>query len=262
MICLAARLRRYTLCGLTVMLWSCAAQAIVNIEGLRGESSAPGLSGALNLSFSGAEGNTKKFATSTGIRLLWRQPQSSTLVIASHDYGSSNRVRDTNKTFIHVREVVARDERLSYEGFVQGERNEFTRLSLRTLIGGGVRLRLHENNSGETRLGVGAFHSTEKLDDNPLYSDTGTERLWRGNLYLAVEYRIYANIKLESTSYFQPAVKDTADYRLLEQAAAHFTINDHLALRLSLDVAHDSRPPQSVDRTDINYLSGLEYTFE
>jgi len=259
---LAAALHRAYLCGLTAMLWSCTAQAIVNIEGLRGESSAPGLSGALNLSFSGAEGNSQKFATSTDIRLLWRQPQASTLVIASHDYGSSNQVRDTNKTFVHIREVIPRDERLSYEAFVQGERNEFTRLSLRTLIGGGVRLRMHENDAGDTRLGVGAFHSTEKLEDNPLYSDTGTERLWRGNLYLAVDYRIHDNIKLESTSYYQPALDDTSDYRLLEQAAVRFTLNDHLALRLSLDIAHDSRPPQSVEQTDVNYLSGLEYSFD
>jgi len=253
---------RLTLCGLLVVLWSGTAQAIVNIEGLRGDTSAQGLSGSLNLSFSGAEGNTKKFATTTGIHLLWRRPQSSTLMIASHDYGSSNGIRDTNKTFIHIREVIPRDDSLAYEGFVQGERNEFTRMLLRTLVGGGVRLRLHESDSSDARLGIGAFYSTEKLEDDPLYSDNGTERLWRGNLYLAAEYHASATVKLESTSYYQPALDDTGDYRLLEQASARFTINDHLALRLSLDVAHDSRPPQSVDKTDVNYRSGLEYSFD
>lgn len=252
---------RYTLCGAVALLWSCTAQAIVNIEGMRDQATGPGLSGTLNLSVSGANGNTEKFATSAGVHLLWRHTRASTLFIASHDYGSSNQVRDTNKSFIHIREVVPHSERFAYEGFVQGERNEFTRLSLRTLFGAGVRMRLHGNDVGATWLGTGAFHSTEKLEDNPLYSDGGTERLWRGNIYLAIAYHLHNNISVESTSYYQPALSDTGDYRLLEQASVRFTINNHLSLRLTLDINHDSRPPESVKQTDVNYLSGLEYSF-
>lgn len=255
-------LRRLSLCGLITLLWSGAAQAIVNIEGLRGDANEPGLSGSLDLSLSGAQGNTDKIAATAGGRLLWQRERDSTLIIASYSYGSSNDVRDTNKTFTHVREVYPTSDENSLEGFFQVERNEFTRLSLRTLIGGGLRQLMYGSAAGQFWLGAGAFYSTEKLKSDPLYTDGGTERLWRGNIYLAIDYSLNDSVKLVSTTYFQPSMEDVSDYRLLEQGTIRFTINDSFALRLRLDIAHDSRPPQSIKKTDVNYLSGLEYSFD
>jgi putative salt-induced outer membrane protein YdiY len=255
-------LRRLRLCGLIALLWSGAAQAIVNIEGMRGDASKSGLSGSLDLSLSGAEGNTDKIATTTSGRLLWQGADANTLLIASYSYGSSNNVRDTNKTFVHLREVLPTSDENSLEGFVQFERNEFTRLSSRKLIGGGVRQLMYDSSAGQFWLGAGTFFSTERLEDDPQYSDGGTERLWRGNMYLAVDYSLNDTIRLVSTTYFQPSLEDINDQRLLEQATLRFSLNDHFALRLKLDIAHDSRPPQSIKKTDVNYLSGLEYSFD
>ena len=34
-----------------------------------------------------------------------------------------------------------------------------------------------------------------------------------------------------------------------------------LSLKLSLDLKHDSQPPQDVKKTDITYSTGIEYSF-
>jgi len=246
---------------LSISLFAPKTQAIVNIEGVRHGGTQQGLSGLLNLSFSGASGNSDKSAVTSKAQLVWQQQQAHTLLLASYHYGASNRVRDTNKTFVHLRHVIKRNDTWSEEGFVQAERNEFTRMSLRALVGGGLRQTLYSSPEGQIHLGGGAFYSSEKFEEDPSYSDGGTEKLWRANIYLALGYSLNETVKLESTSYYQPSLKNSADYRLLEQAAASFSINDSLSLRLTLDIAHDNEPPQTIDKTDINYLTGIEYRF-
>jgi len=249
-------------CLLAGILWlPQAAQAIVNIEGLRQNQQQEGLSGSVSLTFSGASGNTDKSAANSSARLHWQQQQSATLLIGSYYYGESSQTRDTNKAFAHLRHIIEITQQRAMEGFIQAEHNEFTRMSLRTLAGAGLRQTLHNNEAGQTHLGIGAFYSTETLEERDGLSDGGTEQLWRANIYLAVDYNITGQLKLESTSYFQPATSNRHDYRLLEQAGLKLGINDRLALKLSLDIAHDSQPPQTIDTTDVSYHSGIEYTF-
>ena len=239
-----------------------AAQAIVNIEGIRsGGGKETGISGSLSLSVNGASGNTDKIAASTSGRVDWTREHSVTFLIASLSYGEDKQVRNTNKAFGHLRHVIERSERLGYEGFIQAERNEFTRLSLRTLAGGGVRLTLHDNDLGKTHIGLGAFRSAETLDESAGLTDSGTERLWRANIYLAIHYALTKQLRIDSVSYYQPSTSDTSDYRLLELATLKFAITDQLALKMSLDIAHDSLPPQTIEKTDTSYMTGLEYSF-
>jgi len=237
------------------------AQAIVNIEGMRGGGKDAGISGSISLSLNNTTGNTEKKVANTSGRVNWQRQDSLTFLIASLSYGRSNDVRDTNKAFGHLRHIIEHSERLAYEAFIQAERNEFTRLSRRTLAGAGVRLTLHGNDSGHTYLGLGAFRSSETLDEDPVLTDVGTERLWRASIYLAIDYAINEQVNIGSTTYYQPDTGDSADYRLLEQAALKVGISDRLALKLSLDIARDSRPPQTIEKTDSSFMTGLEYSF-
>jgi len=237
------------------------AQAIVNVESLRSDALPQGLSGSVSLFINGASGNSDITSATTGGHLNWQQEAISTMLIARYSYGESNNVRDTNKTFIHLRHIIPSSDQRALELFAQAEKNEFTRMSLRTLVGAGIRQAIYSGSNLTAKLGAGAFYSTEKLEDKIGLTDGGTEQLWRGNFYLALEYTKKPNITLSSTSYYQPDSANFDDYRLLQQNKIQFGITDHLAARLTLDIAHDSQPPQSIKSTDVNYLSGVEYTF-
>jgi len=63
-------------------------------------------------------------------------------------------------------------------------------------------------------------------------------------------------VRLNSTTYYQPAFKDTSDYRLLEQASMLVKMAKGLDFKLSLDITFDSNPP---DRTETGY--GLQHRF-
>lgn len=250
-----------------LLLLPLTCHAIVNVEGMRKQHSEPGLSGNMELAATGSEGNSDKSNLFAAARLQWQRNDSTTLVIANRSYGESNQVRDTNKSFLHARHIVANTADRALEGFVQLETNEFSRLDLRSLAGGGVRWALLQGPDSNATdkvlatLGIGAFYSIETLAEQTGLTDDGTETLWRMNSYFALDYKINAYTRFVSTTYYQPAISDSADYRALEQASLSVQIVDSLNLKVSLDIAHDSQPPQGVKRTDTSYKTGLVYEF-
>lgn len=251
-------------CLLSTLLlgWTAAAHAIVDIEAMRVGESPQGYSGTLNASITGESGYTDKISTSSGARLQWHSGIITNFAIFRYDYAETSGVSDTNYLLLHVRHIHEVTKKTAYEGFMQAERNEFARLSFRGLIGGGVRLTLNKMAGVKSlHLGLGGFYSHEKLTSEPGTTDSGIQNLWRLSTYLNYVRQFNEQVKMLSTTYYQPALEDFGDYRMLEEASLSVKMTDTLNLKLSLDLTHDSRPPQTVKKTDIIYSTGVEYSF-
>ena len=78
---------------------------------------------------------------------------------------------------------------------------------------------------------------------------------------MVYKHKLNSQLSLISTTYYQPRLSEARDYRALEQAGLAVKITDKLSLKLSLDIAHDSRPPQSIRQTDTSYNTSLSYRF-
>ena len=249
---------------LTALLlgWTGVAHAIVNIESLRAGEPPQGYSGAVDLSVAGESGNTDKLGVNLGARLQWHGGAVTNFAIFRYAYAETSGVQDTNKLFFHARHIRRITALTAYEGFVQAERNKFARLSFRGLLGGGARLTLSKKPGVKSlHLGIGGFYSRETLEDKVGATDNGSQNTWRLNSYLNYLHHLNDQVSFLSTTYYQPAVEDFADYRLLEEASLSVKMSDTLSLNLSLDLAHDSKPPQGVKETDTTYSSGIEYNF-
>ena len=251
-------------CTVTALMigWAVGAQAIVNIESLRVGEPPPGYSGALNLSVDGESGNTDKLGVNAGGRLQWHGGAVTNFAILRYAYGETSGVQDTDKLFSHARHIRRITDKTAHEEFIQGERNTFNRLTFRGLIGGGLRFKLAETPDIKSlHLGLGGFFSREILEDRAGLTDGGGKNTWRFNTYLSYVHRLNHSVRVLSTTYYQPAVDDFSDYRLLEEAALSVKMTDSLDLKLSLDLTRDSKPPQDVKKTDITYSTGIEYSF-
>jgi putative salt-induced outer membrane protein YdiY len=263
----AARLLKPTMShrSLVLMLacaWSAAAHAIVNVEDMRIGAPRPGFSGQVNVAVSGKSGNTDKAETQLNAHLRWHREQVTNLLVAAYDYAETNAIRDTNNSLLHARHVRQTSVRRAWELFAQWEENQFARLSFRGLLGAGARLTLLESAERlSLHLGIGAFYAEQRLDTEPGISDEVRENFWRANFYLAYKHRLNEQLRLQSTTYYQPRLDDGANFRALEQAALMVKMTDKLSLRISLDIAHDSRPPETVEQTDVSYTTGLSYDF-
>ena len=236
--------------------------AIVNLESLHFEKQKIGFKGMVNLSLNGSTGNTENNRTKFDAGLRLTNDQTNNYLLMSYEYGESFGQKNTDKSFIHLRHINKTESVADWEVFTQAESNTFSRLSLRWLLGAGLRFKLGEKNLNKTFIvGLGGFYSVEELEKRTGLTDDGTETLWRANSYVLFRYKINDTVRFANTLYFQPRLSDAQDYRLLEQATLTVNQSAQLDLTLSLDMSHDSQPPQLVEKTDTSYLTGITYRF-
>ena len=239
-------------------------QAIVNIENMNvlSDEVKQGFEAQLGVDISGKNGNTSKQKAGFDSRLQRFKENGTDFFVFSYEYGESSEVKDTEKSFMHLRHITYISQTLAWEAFAQLENNEFTRLSLRSLIGGGLRFKLGmPSKLHSSYFGTGLFRSKETLDEDPGATDEGSDYATRANLYMVNKIQISDNTSLSNTLYYQPDLSEASDYRLLEQLRFKVNINQKLSIVLSLDVSRDSRPPQNIKRTDSSYTTGFNYRF-
>ncbi len=253
---------RFASLGLLSAFLCTPAFAIVNIEDIRIAPAVEGFSGKLSLGLSGKRGNSDTDDIELGSRLQWQQAHSRQFIVLSYDYSQAQEQRSTNKSFFHARHVQQFHPQRAWEAFVQVESNEFARLSFRGLIGGGMRWTLNPSNEQYSlHLGTGAFVVRETFEDDANYTDLKDDDFSRANIYIAYKHKINQQLSLVSTGYYQPRLDDSQDYRALEQTSLHVKMSDQLSLSVSLDLSHDNRPPDGVEKTDISYKTALNYRF-
>ena len=234
------------------------------MESLHFGSNELGFSGSFSLGMLGSSGNTDKTSGFADGHAKWNYENHANFILGDYLYGESNGIRDTNKSFIHFRHTHdITHTRNAWELFAQATQNEFTRLSLRLLGGGGFRMPLHKNDKADFRnfLGLGALYSIEDLEDEPSLTDGGEKEFIRGNFYVLTRYKYSDNTRFLNTFYYQPDLTGFDDFRILEVATIKNKIDENLDLKLSFTLVHDSKPAQTIDNTDTNYLVGVEYTF-
>ncbi len=235
------------------------AWSIVNIEAQRPAGDEMGLHGRLELGINGDSGNSERSEWHLGGRLLRRTPETRDLLIADYVYGQSQGRRNSNRAFLHLRHGHALTPPVSIEGFAQLERDEFARLRLRALLGGGLRWSFDDDDRRQ-HLGLGLFRAWERIDAAGL-DDPRSDAFWRANLYWRYERPAGHGLELSSTLYVQPRLGPMADLRILENLACEIPLVAALRLRFSLDIVHDSRPPRTVEQTDVHYRTDLALRF-
>lgn len=257
----SSRLKRLLLAA-CLLLWPAVASAIINIEEIHLGTPADGFSGQINGDVAGAAGNSDKLALATAGRGQWHGGDHTLFIVGEYAYGTSQGRQDTNRAFGHLRHRWQWRPLWASEAFVQASRDSFARLRFRGLVGGGLRLTLSEGQQHATAyVGLGAFFERERLRKLLGTNDPLASSLWRGNAYLTLKQRFNEQLRLLSTTFYQPAFAAFGDFRLLEEAALYVKVLDDVDIRLSLQISHDSQPPAGVKATDFIYASGIEFRF-
>ena len=235
--------------------------AIVNMDGLHFDQKENTSNAALDLTTSGSSGNQNSIKTTLNGQYNLIENKVIHLAIVGYQYGENNNVRNINKAFFHYRYIYQMNEALDLEVFGQLEKNEFTRLSYRGLVGSGIRYSIAKSNKHRGFLGLGGFYSSEKTEATAGLTDDGVENFARANFYFLSKYKINSTFNFSNVIYYQPRLSDFSDYRALLESKLDFKIIKNLSLRLSLDVEYDSQPSQSINGTDVSYMTGLAIKF-
>lgn len=253
---------RYSLLVLGLSaLFPASGLAIVNMDGLHFGQQKDAFSADFDLSASGSSGNSKTSVSALNGQFSWITQKSINLALIGFKYGESNNTRSVNKAFVHYRFIHQIHTSLDWEIFGQLEKNEFTRLSYRGLLGAGFRSSFSTPEKHSAFLGVGGFYSKEKIEVSSTLTDEGVEELVRANVYFLSRYRTGSQVSFSNAVYYQPRADRVSDYRALFQTKVDFKISETLSFRLTLDIEYDSEPSQTVKSTDTSYMAGVKLHF-
>ncbi len=247
---------------LLCLLCGVAHAQIVNVQGAIAKPPAKNaVVGQVQMKLSWAEGNAPAFDAAGAASVVWRHDRWLSLVQTRAEYGTALHVRNTSKTFEHLRERVTLSCLWRWEAFAQHEFDQFRRLSLRTLVGTGPALQIVNEPTVALLAGASYMYEYERLDHRDGVSDSGARYdEHRLNLYLTGREKLVENVAFVHTLYVQPRIDEASNYRLLGEASLEVALSKRFAITNGFVVDYDSRPPQGVTSWDTSLRVGLVIT--
>ena len=243
---------------LLLFLLICNAYAIITIAPVD-IGAKPGISGMLKGSFETKRGNTDVDNYSAGLRVQY--DNNSSYVMWSDftfSYGMSSSVRNTNKTYAHVRYVhKLYEESFDWETYAQSETNEFTKVKHRFLGGGGLRFQNKKQSWGKLHVGVGAFYE----DIAYTTSVDPTEKNLRMNTYLAWTKYFTKESSISYVFYYQPKADEFSDYITSHGVEMTIYVYKQLYIDFVFYYDYDSVPAVGVKSEDITQKTSFIYKF-
>lgn len=239
---------------LVLLLIPSLCQAFMNIESIR-NSDQQGFVGKLGMKYQEQSGNTEKMNTQIENFNLYRTKKTEYLGLARYQYGESSDHKDTHNGHIHLRATMEPFAARSYEFFTQIEFNEFKDLSLRSLLGTGLRFRLSKTKSTVFYLGTGVFYENEE------FKISGDQNALRGNIYLSFLYEQEGRFSINIISYYQPKADQASDYRLKNSLGFETKLTAKLSFTTEAIFSYDSEPVNNVVKQDVQTISGLSYKY-
>lgn len=161
-----------------------------------------------------------------------------------------------NQGFQHLRYNSKINKWLTFELFGQVQYNERANIAIRALAGTGFRYQLFENEKDKAYLGTSYMYEFEEESEVDIKHNSH-----RLNTYFALSWNPQANIKIASTSYYQPLFTNLKDYRLSSQTAVIFSFTKRIDFKTTFSIIYDSRAAVGAPKTSYRYLNSLRYRF-
>lgn len=249
---------------LSIMVFCAFLKAQVNTEALRNSDVTPGLHSKVNFSISYQSGNTNLYKVKTGLRSDYVRGKYHVFGVLDYQQGEQDDSRYTNKGFVHLRGQRDLSKRLAVETFIQKEYDEFIKLSDRNLAGTGLRFsiiqkKFNGNNSQELKTNIG----TGIMFENESYKDEieSEQNLLRTTNYIGLFWKKDEGVRFQLISYFQAALQDFSDYRILSEGNISFHVTSRVVIAIMINHRYDNNPPLEVQNSDLEIINGFEFLF-
>lgn len=250
----------------------------INAEKLLDDPHAGGWSGSLSSSFAVSSGNIDRldFSAGGGIQYWTLHPAGAGqrgraapvgappffkdrwVLIANGAFVRFSLREVVNYGFAHTRYTRMWWPRLGSDVFAQAQYNELVLLRSRALVGAGVRVDPVNRRVLQVWGGSGYMAEREKNDTIPGDPHPSLVVNHRWTHYAVVQLRLWnAAIVARNTLYAQPRFDDFGDVRILESVQLEARATPVLALGVEFEAQHDSRPPLTVQHTDLHVGSYL-----
>jgi hypothetical protein len=234
---------------------SAAKAQLVNIEARRLHSDSVRRMGEYNLNFSYRNINQKTFSvlgSNLVLQLKSKNFADYWLLLASADISKAGGRDFDNSAFLHLRYNHKMNGWLRWEAFQQYQRSLPIGIRWRYLAGTGPRFKLLGNATLHCYVGLLYMYEYEGTTEGARFSGGRSSSYATFTLHLPA-----IKMELTSTTYYQPLLRQFADYRILSENRLLFDITKKLKIQTSLRYFFDSRPPTGFS----GYTLALEQGF-
>lgn len=246
-------------CGVALAAAPAAAQ--VNIESMRTANAGDGYSARAGVSLTSRTGNVDATSLEIRARTQYKRDDRTVFLIFSGDYGWQGGRQYSNQGLAHLRYVHGITRLVAAEVFAQSDYDKSRLLDARALAGGGVRLRFVDEKKAGFAVGVAAMYEHEEVGVPPGATHPARTDVARLSSYLSLRRSLNDKTAVHATGYVQPQVDDFEDVRVIGTGSLETALAGHFSLTVSLRVRHDSRPPDTIKRTDTRLDTGVVVSF-
>ncbi|HRP01890.1 MAG TPA: DUF481 domain-containing protein [Candidatus Kapabacteria bacterium] len=209
------------------------------------------------------KGNEDFFKLVGSYRIDYYQSKFHTFLVGDLEYKEGNNSVISNKGFLHYRFIYQGLKHINPETFYQIEYDHFLLMEHRNLFGAGIRIDIsnYADSDSSTKidfdLGFGIMNEYEKYQINsPGYSD-----LVRLTNYLSMFVIFNEKSQLNLVMYFQPAVYELDDYRILAEMKLQFPIFRNFNFFTQLNYRYDNDPLPNLKYYTLGLNNGFSIQF-
>lgn len=234
----------------------CFAQAVIDIEDQRIITDTTGWSGSAVAEFSMNKTISRTLDLACKSHLQYKTDRSLYLLLADYKFLEAGQQRFINSGFVHFRYNVKLNKGVRWEIFSQLQTNKILKVNKRFLVGGGPRFKITDSPSFAFYLGIIYMYEWENL-----ITPAEIHRDHRISAYLSTTIKAGDVLKIQSTTYYQPLIRDVYDYRIASNLRFTIGLSKHLFFITAIEYLYDSAPPLDIPKDVYSMKNGIELKF-
>lgn len=248
----------------TILLFFCItsaySQTIINAERLLDGADSSIIS--LSVSYSGTRGNSTIDQVDLSPAYVLLTKRNEYKLFGGYSLLSNEGDGLLNSGFVHARHNYIIQPRLKTFEFYQLQYNDQLLLERRQVFGAGLRYSLVAKDSVNIDFELGLMRDMEIYNQNKLLE--GENRInYNTRITFVNSSKIYLSkyIKINNVIYYQPAIDDFSDFRVLNDFNLSIKVTNHLSVINALTLRYSSKPPGGLKNLDASMKFGGSLKF-
>lgn len=229
---------------------------VINIENKRFLNDTNGWVGNVDFNFNVFNNTQQVLQFSNAIRVQYQKNRSRFILLNDLNFIKAGNTDFANAGYQHFRYNYKVSKWLTMEAFTQTQYNPVLKLDFRYLLGAGPRLKLLKKENA--RIYIAALYMYE-YDD--IIDDVVNLYEHRLSSYLTCTFSLFKTVELTSTTFYQPNIENTADYRIANDSGLEIQINKHLNFKSTFNMLYDTKQPTGIPDLVYSFRNGLSIKF-
>lgn len=244
-------------------------QGQINTEMVKNKVHHDGFSFMNRTEFSFRNGNGNYINFYEDACLALHKEKNSYYLMGLYNFKEMDRAKDINKGYVHLRWTHDIGKYLSIETFGQKGFDQFISLRDRNIIGMNLRARLYNYQTSEDKYScdrrLSVYGGFGFMFENENYNmDDGSvtrQNLARNNTYINVLWKINSYLNLSYANYYQAALNDLSNFRLLGNVDFEVKLMKNLSMTARYLYRFDNKPVAADLQFDQELIYGLKVDF-